>query len=285
MYFDDYRGCHGMMNMYQPSQELVDLLIEAMKDERADRVKYGKMIKMTEDNKIRKQIAFAYEDEGKHYKMFQHIYHLLTGQMINIPIPEEPEINSLVAGIESSINGELEAVELYRKIKSMLPNRELRDMLYEIITDEQEHATRFVYLYAMLCHIGHHMENNMHHHMEHHMENHMPHHMEHHMENQMPLYEENIMPYHEENIMPHHMENIMPEMEDNKALENEMHYFIENKENVKHSMHHCKKDKDDCKPSKEKKAKIHHAKNKCKDDCKSDKGKSKHSKKRIYDLW
>lgn len=175
MYINDYRGCHGMMNTYQPSMELISLLVEAMKDERADRAKYGKMMEMTDDKKVKRQIQFAYDDEGKHYKMFQHIYHLLTGQMINVPLPEEKEHHSLVDAIESSIDGELEAVELYRKIKSLLPNRHLRDMLYEIITDEQEHATRFVYLYAMLHHMEHHMANHMEHGMEDHMENHMHH--------------------------------------------------------------------------------------------------------------
>lgn len=171
MYINNYRGCHGMMNTYQPSMELTNLLVEAMKDERADRAKYGKMMEMTDDKKIKRQIEFAYDDEGKHYKMFQHIYHLLTGQMISVPLPEEKEHHSLIDAVESSIDGELEAVELYRKIKSLLPNRHLRDMLYEIITDEQEHATRFVYLYAMLHHMDHHMD----HHIENHMENHMHH--------------------------------------------------------------------------------------------------------------
>jgi rubrerythrin len=104
---------------------------------------------MTKSDKIRKQIEFAFNDEGKHYKMFQQIYYTLTGQYIDIPMQEPQKNEKFIELIESSINGELEAVELYRKIRSMLPNTQLRDMLFEIITDEQEHATRFVYLYSM----------------------------------------------------------------------------------------------------------------------------------------
>lgn len=141
-------GMYPNMGMYQNS-ELLDLMVEAMKDERSDRVKYKKMMDMADDKKMRKQINFAYEDEGKHYKMFQQIYYMLTGQMINIPEPNPPKLGSFLDAIESSINGELGAVELYRKIRSMLPTTQMRDMLYEIITDEQEHATRFVYLYSM----------------------------------------------------------------------------------------------------------------------------------------
>jgi rubrerythrin len=142
------RGC------YNPSistfhKELLNLLIEAMKDERADFIKYKMMIDVTDDEKIREQIRFAYLDEGKHYKMFQQIYYKLSGEVINVPAPKVVISNSFIENIESSINGELAAVELYRKIYSMLPSAMCKNALYEIITDEQEHATRFTYLYAM----------------------------------------------------------------------------------------------------------------------------------------
>lgn len=136
--------------MTSTSNNILDLLIEAMKDERHDRVKYKMMMDMAKTDKEREQIKYAYEDEGKHYKMFQYIYYQLTGDQIDIPTPEVEEYDNLTDAVESSINGELEAVELYRKIQSLLPTIGLRDMLFEIITDEQEHATRFTYLYSML---------------------------------------------------------------------------------------------------------------------------------------
>lgn len=147
MYQQNYRDIEDDMNS---SKNLIDLVIEAMKDERHDRVKYKMMMDMTKKDKIKEQIRFAYEDEGKHYKMFQYIFYQLTGKQIDIPIPEVEEYDELIDAVESSINGELAAVELYRKIQSMLPNIGLRDMLFEIITDEQEHATRFTYVFSML---------------------------------------------------------------------------------------------------------------------------------------
>lgn len=147
MYQQNYRDIEDDMNS---SKNLIDLIIEAMKDERHDRVKYKMMMDMTKKDKIKEQIRFAYEDEGKHYKMFQYIFYQLTGKQIDIPIPEVEEYDELIDAVETSINGELAAVELYRKIQSMLPNIGLRDMLFEIITDEQEHATRFTYVFSML---------------------------------------------------------------------------------------------------------------------------------------
>jgi rubrerythrin len=131
-------------------KNVLELIKEAMMDERHDRIKYGNMKEMTKNEKIKNQINFAFEDEGKHYKMFQQIYYMLTGKTIDIPQPKVETYNKLIDAIETSINGELEAVELYRKIQSLMPNQKLRDMLFEIITDEQEHATRFVYVFSIL---------------------------------------------------------------------------------------------------------------------------------------
>ncbi len=135
-------------DMYMP--KLLDMIKEAMKDERHDHKKYKMMMEMTDNKEIKENIRFAYEDEAKHYRMFQEIYEDLTGEEIEIPVPKVEVADRLVDNVKSSIQGELAAVEFYRSIRAMLTSKKHRDMLYEIITDEQEHATRFVYIYAMI---------------------------------------------------------------------------------------------------------------------------------------
>lgn len=143
-------------NMYMmqpnkhPMMKLLDMMKEAMKDERHDNKKYKMMSEMTENKEIRENLRHAYEDEAKHYRMFQDIYEDLTGEDIEIPVPRVDLADRFVDNVKSSIQGELEAVEMYRDIRAMLTTKRHRDMLYEIITDEQEHATRFVYIYAMI---------------------------------------------------------------------------------------------------------------------------------------
>jgi len=133
------------------SNLLINNIIEAMKDERHDRVKYYKMMQMTDDPEQIKQIKFAYDDEIKHYEMFQQIYYELTRRRIDIPMPNEIEkYDTFMEAVQSSIEGENNAVDLYREIFSQLDSKKLRDMVFEIITDEQEHANRFIYLYSML---------------------------------------------------------------------------------------------------------------------------------------
>lgn len=130
---------------------LKDKLIEAMKSERHDRVKYQRMMEMTTDPAVIKQIKFAYDDEIKHYGMFQQMYYQLTGKKVDIPIPTNIEkYNTLMEAVKSSIEGESDAVDAYREIYALMSNTQMRDKVFEIITDEQEHFGRFIYLYAML---------------------------------------------------------------------------------------------------------------------------------------
>ena len=147
MYSNAYNR-NGYYDEYD--RKLPDLLREAMLDEKKDHRKYRMMMDMTDNKEVIEQIRFAYEDEAKHYEMFQEIYEEITGKNIQVTAPEQDKYNRLIDSVKSSINGELEAVELYRDIRAMLRGKKHRDMLYEIITDEQEHATRFVYLYSML---------------------------------------------------------------------------------------------------------------------------------------
>lgn len=138
------------MNTELYNQKLLDLIKEAMKDERHDRAKYRNMMNTAPSKEVAEQVRFAYEDEGKHYLMFQKIYEDLTNKVIEIPVPQVEKYDNYIDAVKSSIDGELEAVEMYRDIRAMLNSKKHRDMLYEIITDEQEHATRFVYVFSML---------------------------------------------------------------------------------------------------------------------------------------
>ena len=151
MYYNkdfDYFEQSSEMNR---AETLNEMMIKAMKAERHDRVKYQRMMEMTNNPIIKNQIKFAHDDEIKHYEMFRQMYHALFGRVIDIPIPTNIEkYNTLMEAVQSSIEGENEAIDLYREIFALLTRKQMRDMIYEIITDEQEHFGRFIYLYSML---------------------------------------------------------------------------------------------------------------------------------------
>lgn len=131
-------------------QKLLDLILEAMRDEKHDREKYRRMINMTTNRTVKEQIRFAYQDEGDHYDMFKELYFELTGRKVDVNTPTVRLEKTLIGNVKTSINGELAAVEMYGDIYSMLDEKAQRDMVLSIIQDEQEHATRFVYVYSIL---------------------------------------------------------------------------------------------------------------------------------------
>lgn len=66
-----YHNVNYCYSQFFRANSLSDKLMDAMKAERHDRVKYQRMMEMTTDPKAIKQIKFAYDDEIKHYGMFQ----------------------------------------------------------------------------------------------------------------------------------------------------------------------------------------------------------------------
>ena len=132
------------------TKSVLDLIVKAMKAERHDTVKYKIMMEMTDNADVKKQTKIAYDDELKHYQMFRQIYYKLSGKVVNIPLPNEVEkYDNIIDAVKSSIEGENEAVDLYRDIYALIPNQYIKNIVFEVITDEIEHANRFVYLYAM----------------------------------------------------------------------------------------------------------------------------------------
>ena len=148
-------------NYDSPNEKIKDLLVIALEDELYDKNFYkqlAKIINNKEDSEIVMQISM---DEKKHYNYLCKLYKKITDYMpslddIDIYKKVENKINKIDKGKEydltktfaSAIFSELEAVEFYRRLMFMFLDLEVRDMIYEIITDEQAHATKFNYLYS-----------------------------------------------------------------------------------------------------------------------------------------
>ena len=132
-------------------EKIKELLLIAIKDELHDRNFYNQLAKNIdnkEDASIVRQISM---DEQKHYDYLLWIYKKLVGHTPFIRDNKDEQFkipSSLSKVFASSIFSELEAVEFYRRLMFMFLDLEVRDMIYEIITDEQAHATKFNYLYS-----------------------------------------------------------------------------------------------------------------------------------------
>lgn len=132
---------------YKSLQEALPLVKQAVTGEREDELFYDYLISVAPSEEEKKIIQSIRNDERKHNGMFRRIYQDYTGQSIVVPQDvtfEKP--TSYIEGIRRALFGELGAVERYRDIRAGLPNRYYRDMVFEILTDELKHATKYNYI-------------------------------------------------------------------------------------------------------------------------------------------
>lgn len=144
-------NCNNETPSPDVNRYVLEMLIEAIKDERADAKYYDTIANMLEDENDKKIIHKIHHDENKHEKIFTEIYELLTGSKPNeedLTFEEKPVSENMAENFANSILDELSAVEFYRKILFSFLNQEIRDALFEIITDEQGHAQIANYMYS-----------------------------------------------------------------------------------------------------------------------------------------
>lgn len=108
---------------------------------------YDYLVSVAPTQEIKDIIISIRDDERKHNRMFRMIYQAFTGKTIQSPTKvqfQKPE--SFNEGVEKALMGELKAVERYRNIRAGLPNRYYRDMVFEILTDELKHASKYNFI-------------------------------------------------------------------------------------------------------------------------------------------
>ncbi len=135
--------------MVQEHPKFLTMIYGAMRDEKmaAD---YYKQLEEITPHHCKHHIRYMMEDEIKHYKMLAHTYHVMTGvhPVVEYQSPMIPA--NFLQALDQAFNDELAATEHYRTIYLMTYNMKFRDMLFEIMTDEMEHATRLNHCCCMV---------------------------------------------------------------------------------------------------------------------------------------
>lgn len=124
---------------------------KAVQGEREDELFYDYLISVAPTKEEKEIIASIRDDERRHNQMFRRIYKDFTGMDI-VSMDEEKTFEkpeSYLEGIKKALFGELAAVERYRNIRRALPMGPYRDMLFDIITDELRHASKYNYLFTL----------------------------------------------------------------------------------------------------------------------------------------
>ncbi|WP_426334818.1 ferritin-like domain-containing protein [Paenibacillus silvae] len=124
--------------------EALGLIQSAVQGERNDEMFYDALIRMAPDSHQAAIITSIRDDERGHNMMFRQMYKDLTGQEITGVSSEAPEtVSSYLGGLQKAFQGELAAVEKYRKIWFGLPYGIYKDTVWGIILDEQKHADKY----------------------------------------------------------------------------------------------------------------------------------------------
>ncbi|MHA0858312.1 ferritin-like domain-containing protein [Paenibacillus sp. CMAA1364] len=126
------------------TQEAIELMRNSVQGERNDELFYDQLIQLAPNQEQAEVIVSIRNDERGHNQMFRQMYRELTGHEVTGVSNEVPEqIPSYIAGLQKAFQGELSAVEKYRKIWFGLPYGIYKDTLYGIILDEQKHAAKY----------------------------------------------------------------------------------------------------------------------------------------------
>ncbi|WML44855.1 ferritin-like domain-containing protein [Neobacillus sp. PS3-40] len=131
-------------------KQAIILIEEAVQGEREDQLFYEYLITQAPTQEEKDIIASIRDDEVKHNKLFRQLYKELTGKEVKSKNGEEfAQPGSYLDGIKQALFGELKAVEKYRTIYQGLNRQHHRDVLFEIITDEIKHASKYNFLYTL----------------------------------------------------------------------------------------------------------------------------------------
>lgn len=123
-------------------------LVKAMKNE-AEAIKYyKKLMGMAPNEKEEELIEHFYEDETKHLSKFRMLFEMITGKEPELGSLKPPDFESYLEGVEKAILDELKAYEFYRDIYISGNNPIVKDIFFEAMTDENEHAACLNYLYT-----------------------------------------------------------------------------------------------------------------------------------------
>jgi len=135
---------------YKSLEEALALIKQAVSGEREDELFYDYLIAEAPTEEDKEVIRSIRDDERRHNRMFRSIYQAYTGETLPPSTDtafERPA--SYSEGLRRALFGELGAVERYRNIRAGLPDRYYRDMVFEILTDELKHASKYNYLITL----------------------------------------------------------------------------------------------------------------------------------------
>ncbi len=111
---------------------------------------YEKLAQMAPNENFARVIMGFREDEMKHLGNSKALFKRLSGQSPELPPVKQPRIRSFQEGLEQAIFDELGAYEAYRNIYLDNDQPIIRNIFFENLTDEMEHAAKINFMLTAL---------------------------------------------------------------------------------------------------------------------------------------
>lgn len=131
----------------KPDQKLLDLLTGALADSVQDEANYLALSEQAPGDEARLLRSMAL-DATKHGKYLRDIYTQLTGEAPPAVTPDPTVLTYDEDTLSQMVIEELAGAAGYRQLMLSFLNRELRDLFFEMMTDEMMHAQQFQVLYT-----------------------------------------------------------------------------------------------------------------------------------------
>lgn len=125
---------------------LVELILAAIEDKRCCISYYTKLLKMAKLEEEKSIINEIRIDEHKHEKLLNKIYFSITGMHCKGHVKEINLCNNIKKEYKKSIFEELKSTEYYKKLYIGIKSQDIKNILYDLITDEQGHSIKLIYL-------------------------------------------------------------------------------------------------------------------------------------------
>ncbi len=97
-------------------------------------------------------IKSMYLDEKKHCKQLREAYYIITGKTPQMPDTQHAYTATQITDpknyMEETFLQELDSCDFYRSFLLCVPQNDLRDIFFEILTDKQSHTNVFPYLHS-----------------------------------------------------------------------------------------------------------------------------------------
>jgi rubrerythrin len=124
---------------------------DSIADEYSDAAYYNAMAKIAPDYEARDIILAIAADEERHAKELTAAYESLFGCRYKKPSLADPIVRKYKQALEKAFNEEMNAYRKYKEYYLCSGNQRLRDLWFDLMHDENRHASYMLYLMNKYC--------------------------------------------------------------------------------------------------------------------------------------